>query len=153
MSHEHITKGKTMQPIAVLKTRKGFTLIEVLSVVGIIAILAAIAIPSYKATMDRSREKAAAAAIAEVKSRLSLEYAYYRLKNPGSVESLTIKGFLNTTSVNDTSKLIKKYAIDIGDDFEVTLDPDNNRKTDITVDKIKDIVMTDNNSDEWSLPD
>jgi hypothetical protein len=75
------------------------------------------------------------------------------LKNPGSVESLTIKGFLNTTSVNDTSKLIKKYAIDIGDDFEVTLDPDNNRKTDITVDKIKDIVMTDNNSDEWSLPD
>jgi Tfp pilus assembly protein PilE len=119
-------------------------------VVVIIGILAAIAVPTYNNYITKYRNKAAVTAIAEVKSRLSLEYAQYLLKKKDSPTTMTV--FLNTTAGNDTTKTIKNYAIDIGDDFEVTLDPVN-KKADIKVEKFKDVDLTENNSGEWKLPD
>ena len=136
-----------MQPTAVLKTRKGFTLIEVLSVVVIIGILAAVAIPTYNNHITRSREKAAEAAIAEVKSRLSLAYARYLLEN--NDKPANMGAFLNTTVSANIG--LSGSNLDLGTDFTATLTHNSTTAT-ITVSNVKGVALDTNVTDSWTLP-
>lgn len=68
----------------VLKNKKGFTLIEIIAVLVILGILAAVAIPKYMSLMEEARNKAAVGQIAEVKGRLSQANARYMLANSGT---------------------------------------------------------------------
>lgn len=70
-----------------IRSEKGFTLIEIIAVLVILGILAAVAVPKYINMADEAKTAAAKGELAEVKSALNLAYAKLYLKN-GSAPSL-----------------------------------------------------------------
>ncbi len=60
-----------------IKSEKGFTLIEVVAVLVILGILVAVAMPRYVELIKEAKKFAAGAEVAEMKSTLNLSYAKY----------------------------------------------------------------------------
>jgi prepilin-type N-terminal cleavage/methylation domain-containing protein len=82
-----------------IRNQKGFTLIEIIAVLVILGILAAIAIPKYLDMRKDAVVKAAAAATMELNARERLTLAQYKLKDgagvypvPGSVSAAFADG-------------------------------------------------------------
>ena len=121
-----------------LGNEKGFTLIEIIAVLVILGILAAIAIPKYLSMADEARIKAAQGAIAEIKGRLSSAQGKY---------------MMNSGGVAPNSPQLYNYAIDanqyngatnlanLGDDFNATVAGDSAPIT-ITVDIVQGVTLT-----------
>ncbi|MFA6028411.1 MAG: prepilin-type N-terminal cleavage/methylation domain-containing protein [Elusimicrobiota bacterium] len=72
--------------------RTGFTLIELMIVVAIIGILAAIAIPKFADLVRKSQEGQAKGNLGSLRSALSIYYADMEGNYPGDFNSLTING-------------------------------------------------------------
>jgi MSHA pilin protein MshA len=66
-----------------LRNQKGFTLIEIIAVLVILGILAAVAIPKFFGMQDEARKKSAQAGVAAIQSGLSLAYASYLMGQTG----------------------------------------------------------------------
>jgi len=75
--------------IQLLKSKKGFSLIELLAVVIIIAVLAAIAVPIYMNYVRNARSTEAQSAIAALRSAYRVHYQTF-----GTTESYTVEDAL-----------------------------------------------------------
>jgi len=140
-----------MPRAAVLKAPKGFTLLEILFVVVIVGILAALAVPTYNNHIAESRKKAAEAAIAEVKSRLSLGYARYILVNSGT-EPDSIQDIVDLLGTDELPADVNGLVPNMGG-FTVTMSGHGGAEATITVTKVKGVdVNTADLDNTWSLP-
>jgi prepilin-type N-terminal cleavage/methylation domain-containing protein len=72
-----------------LRSEKGFTLIEIIAVLVILGILAAVAVPRYLDLQDQARMGAAQGAIANVKSQATEYYSILLMRNGSAAQVLT----------------------------------------------------------------
>src|SRR5271155_1123123 len=81
----------------------GFTLIELIIVVAIIGILAAIAIPKFADLVLKSKEGATRGSLGSIRSALSIYYGDMEGQYPSDPSSLTINGkYLNSIPLAKT---------------------------------------------------
>jgi len=86
------------------KAQKGFTLIELMIVIAIVGILAAIALPAYQDYIVRSKMSEALAAMAEAKTTIA-EYVAANGKGPTSTDKYGI------TLSDRNSKILKNISL------------------------------------------
>lgn len=94
-----------------MKINKGFTLIELMIVVIVLAILAAIALPSYQAQVRRGNEKLALQQIADLSMELEKEKTRnfsYEGMNGKSVSANVGTKLIYTTTVTSS---LRKWSI------------------------------------------
>ena len=80
--------------------KRGFTLIELMIVVAIIGILAAIAIPKFADLIRKSSEGASKGNLGALRSAMSIYYGDMEGVYPASLDALTIGGKYLTTIPN-----------------------------------------------------
>ena len=92
-----------------MKTKKGFTLVELMIVIVIIGILAAVAIPKFADMVDKSKEGATKAQLTAMRGALNVYYSDNEGKFPN------IQGQTNTPTQNNVleTNLVPKYLSSI----------------------------------------
>ena len=105
LDHLHISRVREN----LKKSRKGgFTLVELMVVVAVIAILAAIAMPQFLSAADRARNAKETADIQIIKNATQLYMIDKNVDTPPTVENLYKEGYL--TEHVKTAK-VKEYTI------------------------------------------
>ncbi len=89
----------------ILKKEEGFTLIEIIAVLVILGILAAVAVPKYFDLQSRAREKAIYTAVSELKVRVNQHFA---------------SQLLDGKPIANITYAAASVGLDIGNDFLVT---------------------------------
>jgi len=76
-----------MKKKRLLRNEEGFTLIEIIAVLVILGILAAVAVPKYFDLQSKAREKAIYTAVSEMKVRVNQHFASQLMdgKTPGAI--------------------------------------------------------------------
>lgn len=108
-----------MNKKSVLRNQRGFTLIEIIAVLVILGILAAVAVPKYLDMMDEARVSSAQLAVGEIKGRLSAAQAKYMVANSGAAP--TSAQLFTYATGDDGYKSADKLA-DVGADYAATVE-------------------------------
>ena len=130
---------------ALIKNQKGFTLIEIIAVLVILGVLAAVAVPKYIDMADQAKKSAAVSEVAEMKSTLNMAYAKSFMSN-GSAPA-------TGAAVITAAGLTSGTAVDIGvapDIWNVTLTGAASQVTVLVNSRNADASYT--SSGTWNLP-
>ena len=122
-----------------LRNQKGFTLIEIIAVLVILGILAAVAIPKYLDISAQARILAAQGAIAEVKGRLSSAQAKYMMANSGTAPT---SAQLYTYATGANAYANANNLANVGTDFTVATA--TGTPITITVSAVSNVNLTTN---------
>ena len=122
-----------------MTNQKGFTLIEIIAVLVILGILAAVAVPRYLDMQGEARIKAAQAAIAEVKAQASQFYGIKLLRDGAPPTGAAVLASVTTTP-------------DVGPDFSVAAAPGTGGNILITVNQVQGETLTPAQTGTWTYP-
>lgn len=113
-----------------IQTARGFTLIELMIVVAVVGILAAIAYPSYQDSVRKSRRADARAALLELVQFMERNYTLSNRYDKDSAGDAVVLPFIETPRDGTSKYYDLKIAASAAQSFTLSAAPKNAQATD-----------------------